>query len=171
MGGTKQGHKGEARSGEAGMGVSRKRESQRHPARASRPQVKRKGPKGYREEVAGHGARPAGRSSPSGESSEWDRGAQGHQRSSGLGRLEPSTGPGNQYLDKRLHLQVEFDNLLVTDPDVDILGSRHVGDAGYGQRRWPSFSAFSRRPVLRQRPLETGPGRARVAAPSPGNFP
>ena len=31
------------------------------------------------------------------------------------------------YLDKRLHLQVEFDNLLVTDPDVDILGSRHVG--------------------------------------------
>lgn len=33
------------------------------------------------------------------------------------------------YLDKCLHLQVEFDNLLVTDSDVDILGGRHVGNA------------------------------------------
>lgn len=62
MGETKQGHKGEARSGEGDMGVPRKRESQRHPARASRPHVQGKGPKGYREEVAGHRARPAGRS-------------------------------------------------------------------------------------------------------------
>lgn len=99
-----------------------------------------------------------GRPDPAGEAREGARGLRGGQRSSGLAQLEPSRGPGSQYLDKRLHLQVEFDNLLVTDPDVDILGSRHVGDAGYGQRRWPSSNAFPCRPALPQRPLEAGEG-------------
>lgn len=115
--------------------------------------VKGKGSKGYSEEVAGHRATyecsgPVVSPPTAGVLTKWGKRESetaelpGDQRSSGVGRLEPSMGPGHQYLDKRLHLQVEFDNLLVTDPDVDILGSRHVGDADYGQRRWPSLNAF-----------------------------
>lgn len=111
------------------------------------------GIKGHREEVAGHRATSecsgrVVRPPTAGVPPKWGKRESataerpGDRRSPGLARLEPSTGPGNPYLDERLHLQVEFDNLLVTDPDVDILGGRHVGDADYRQQRWPSLNAF-----------------------------
>lgn len=164
MGGTKQGHKGEAWSGEGDIGVSRMTASRRHPDGSSRPMVEGKGSKGYREEAAGHRATckcsgPVVSPPTAGVLTKWGKRASetaelpGDQRSPGLGRLEPSMGPGNQYLDKRLHLQVEFDNLLVTDPDVDILGSRHVGDADYRQRRWPSLNAFRPRGLAAAPPI------------------
>lgn len=56
MGGTKQGHKGDAWSGDGDMGVSWMRASQRDPDGSSRPMVKGKGSEGYREAVAGHRA-------------------------------------------------------------------------------------------------------------------
>lgn len=83
--------------------------------------------------------------------------------------------PKNLYLDKRLHLQVEFDNLLVTDPDVDVLGSRHVGDAAMASdsgQTWarsrgaglPSFRTFPN--VAPGDPVQSKPG----CQPRPGFF-
>lgn len=165
-GGATKGQPGQGR----GTWGSRERASQRHPDGGSRPRVKGKGPKGAGEEGAGQRAGPATRGGDRTERGKPGRGPRAHRRPAALGfrAAGAQQAPGHQYLDKRLHLQVEFDNLLVTDPDVDILGSRHVGDAGYGQRRWPSSNAFPRRAALRQRPLEAGPRPARVAAPSPG---
>lgn len=127
-----------------------------HPEKGSRPAVTGTQPNRDQggEPVMGRSrwpGKPSGESSgvtlPSSQTSRaWVRAAGARQ------------GSRDQYLNKRLHLQVKFDNLLVTDPDVDILGSRHVGDAGYGRRQGPSSNAFSHR-------LFSLPAQSRGSAP------
>lgn len=126
MGGAKRGHKGDPWSG-ARDGVSLKRASRRTWMEAQGQRSRGRDKTGQRES-----SRPYSGASDRGGLTKWGKlGSDtakftGDQRSSGLGQWEPSRGPGNQYLDKCLHLQVEFDNLLVADSDVDILGGRHV---------------------------------------------
>lgn len=83
----------------------------------------------------------------------------------GLPRAEGPEQPRSRYLDERLHLQVEPDDLLVADADVDVQRGRHVGRRLRGPAGAKAGRVSERR-LPKRRPLEAGGGGEPASRPA-----